>query len=160
MVMSYTAVQFATYGALTRLLQVIDCCSRPQRESFSFIRYACQTHQPGSHSHAYWGMVGGSIAGLTATCASYPFDLLRTRLAAQHHVKVRHKELASYRCFTAWGVCYIKLLEVCPMLILGHLPQIYPSLSSALRHIYASEGIAGLYHGVLQAHSTIQCSYG
>jgi len=46
------------------------------------------------------------------------------------------------------------------VLILGHLPQIYPSLSRALRHIYASEGIVGLYHGVLQTHRTLQCSRG
>lgn len=35
-------------------------------------------------------LASGALAGAAATVASYPFDLLRTTLAAQGEPKVRH----------------------------------------------------------------------
>ncbi|KAJ7368742.1 mitochondrial thiamine pyrophosphate carrier 1 [Mycena albidolilacea] len=59
----YGSVQFATYRRLTRFLQDLPT-------------------PPGAHAVNF---VAGGLAGATATTATYPLDLLRTRLAAAYH---------------------------------------------------------------------------
>lgn len=65
----YTAVQFVTLQQCKRMAEVLGVSSHPQwKHSVSF--------------------VSGALAGAAGTMASYPFDLLRTTLAAQGEPKV------------------------------------------------------------------------
>ncbi|KAK9817908.1 hypothetical protein WJX72_004133 [[Myrmecia] bisecta] len=81
-----------------------------------------------AHQHGLeerWGssvsFLSGAVAGAAATIASYPFDLLRTTLAAQGEPKVYHsmtqaavaiaREQGIHRLYTGMGVT---LLEIMP----------------------------------------------
>eukprot|EP00455_Lapot_gusevi_P042954 TRINITY_DN5169_c0_g1_i4.p1 TRINITY_DN5169_c0_g1~~TRINITY_DN5169_c0_g1_i4.p1 ORF type:complete len:316 (+),score=27.65 TRINITY_DN5169_c0_g1_i4:79-1026(+) len=66
MVVSYSSVQFATYQA-----------------NRSFFK----TYFPARFS-AFESLVSGATAGVVATIATYPLDLLRTRFAAQQEPKI------------------------------------------------------------------------
>ncbi|CAG8715388.1 7623_t:CDS:2 [Cetraspora pellucida] len=63
--------------------------------------------------------LSGAVCGMTATVSTYPFDLLRTRFAAQGEQKVN---------------------------IVVHVT--YISLIQAIKQIYAQEGIEGFYRGI------------
>lgn len=64
----YSAVQFTTYRATTVLLH--------------------QTFGKGRLPHAAESFIAGAAAGATATAATYPLDLLRTRFAAQGNDRI------------------------------------------------------------------------
>jgi hypothetical protein len=52
--------------------------------------HACPAHPAGSNGHSpLLSLACGAIAGAAGTVASYPFDLLRTTLAAQGEPKAR-----------------------------------------------------------------------
>lgn len=77
MYVSYSAVQFTTYRAVTQGLHTAF----------------------GDHKlpHAAESFVAGACAGATATTATYPLDLLRTRFAAQGTEKIYSSLFASIR---------------------------------------------------------------
>ncbi|KAJ3179369.1 mitochondrial thiamine pyrophosphate transporter [Geranomyces variabilis] len=91
--LTYGAVQFYTYHEYSALLHRIS----------SSLPIALPTE-----------LFAGALAGCTATVATYPFDLLRTRFAMQ-----------------------------------GASGGPYTSLLSAVRQIYAAEGVHGFYRGVV-----------
>ncbi|CAG8646312.1 9925_t:CDS:2 [Acaulospora morrowiae] len=69
--LSYSAVQFLTYQQMQTLFTFIE-----KKHGKPIID---KTLQP---------FLSGAVCGTTATVATYPFDLLRTRFAAQGNVKV------------------------------------------------------------------------
>ncbi|KAJ3155004.1 mitochondrial thiamine pyrophosphate transporter [Geranomyces variabilis] len=91
--LTYGAVQFYTYHEYSAYLHRIS----------SSLPIAIPTE-----------LFAGALAGCTATVATYPFDLLRTRFAMQ-----------------------------------GASGGPYTSLLSAVRQIYAAEGVHGFYRGVV-----------
>ncbi|KAJ6515459.1 putative mitochondrial deoxynucleotide carrier protein [Mycena sanguinolenta] len=75
----YGSVQFSTYRRLTRVMQ--DLPTPPGKNTINF--------------------VAGGLAGASATTATYPLDLLRTRLAAAYHQAPTPKTNGSPRALTA-----------------------------------------------------------
>jgi len=73
---SYGAVQFATYQQVVQLLG--------DRKAESVGRSGVQVS---SWERVKWSLSGGGTAGAVATFATYPLDLVRTRLAAQSEPK-------------------------------------------------------------------------
>lgn len=72
MVVPYGAVSFVSYNAATRFIN----------------NYNAHHQHPLLTSPHMISLLSGSFAGFTATVATYPTDLLRTRLAAQRHSRV------------------------------------------------------------------------
>lgn len=72
--------------------------------------------------------VSGGIAGAAATLSSYPFDLLRTTLAAQGEPKVEYQ---------------VNLIQ----LKVGLL-KVYKGMMDAAWKIYRNHGLPGWYSGI------------
>jgi hypothetical protein len=144
----YTAVQFVA------LQQVKDAAARLGWAS-----------RDGPWSSAI-SLGSGAVAGAAATVASYPFDLLRTTLAAQGEPKVRHvpRAPASAAAATAAQPARAEgqfkpdarpreaqLLPIPPRTLSPTptpIPQVYRSMMDAARGIYREQGVAGLYRGL------------
>lgn len=71
MTMTYGAAQFGAYGFVKPIMRVQAPAYIPEKQ-WSFIS----------------SLISGSVAGIFATMCSYPFDLMRTRLAAQQEPKI------------------------------------------------------------------------
>jgi solute carrier family 25 thiamine pyrophosphate transporter 19 len=78
--MPYTAVQFAVLE---------QCNAALAAENSRFSRWDSSAKQ----------FVGGAVAGVAATVASYPLDLIRTNFAAQGEPRVYHSIAGA-----AWGI--------------------------------------------------------
>lgn len=74
--LSYSAVEFWAYKELEQIIENLD------------------TKQTLPHTLKTFGC--GMIAGCAATAATYPFDLLRTRFAAQTPQKVSYVMLSNF----------------------------------------------------------------
>ena len=77
----------------------------------------------------------GAIAGAAATAASYPFDLLRTTLAAQGEPKVRTSAAE-------------QLDAACRDAEEEEAAQVYRGLIDAAQGIVRQQGVRGLYNGL------------
>jgi solute carrier family 25 thiamine pyrophosphate transporter 19 len=95
----------------------------------------------GLSSHPAASFVNGALAGAAGTIASYPFDLLRTTLAAQGEPKVYSGMLEAARCIikeNGVGGLYrgmgITVLEIMPYAALQFgLYDVFNSMADGLR---------------------------
>jgi len=63
-------------------------CEQAEDQMIIFLTHTASA-APAGKSSAAVSFASGAVAGAAATVASYPFDLLRTTLAAQGEPKVR-----------------------------------------------------------------------
>ncbi len=132
MVSLYNAVQFAAFNQFQRAAQAWggDAGSGSGRSR--------EVRSVGLN------LLGGAYASVIATTATYPFDLARTRLAAQHANKVSLLRL--HRAVTRTGAKRVVEGAVCRGLGCGS-GQLYPTLRYALSAMYREGGVRGLYCG-------------
>ena len=139
----YTAVQFVTLQHCRQLARQYGLHERPRwRSAVPF--------------------VSGAVAGAAATMASYPFDLLRTTLAAQGEPPVYATmtdagEWEAYRSFVL-GMSAAKPVPACQFgAVAARAPRpqpLTPSLAAtpcpigAARGIVRQHGVRGLYRGL------------
>jgi solute carrier family 25 (mitochondrial thiamine pyrophosphate transporter), member 19 len=81
----------------------------------------------------------GAVAGAAATVASYPFDLLRTTLAAQGEPKVL--------CSSSLPSSSCTVVPLSEPIIMESL-QVYGNMTAAAKGIVRQQGIRGLYRGL------------
>ncbi|CAI9297614.1 unnamed protein product [Lactuca saligna] len=115
----YTAVNFYAYEQFKKLLKSIPSIGN---NSESAAADAC-VH-----------FVGGGMSGITAAMATYPLDLVRTRLAAQLRSELRRQN---------------QNLEHARWILLQQRSTVYyHGIGHALRTIIRDEGFVGLYKGL------------
>ncbi|GAB4822585.1 hypothetical protein N2152v2_009631 [Parachlorella kessleri] len=120
----YTAVQFVTLQHCKRLAEQWGVSAHPQwRHSVSF--------------------VSGALAGAAGTVASYPFDLLRTTLAAQGEPKV-----------------YADMTEAARGIVRQHgVKGLYRGLGVTVIEIMPYAALQfGLYDALMKFYSQVRCA--
>ncbi|KAF8064540.1 thiamine diphosphate carrier 2 [Scenedesmus sp. PABB004] len=92
----------------------------------------------------------GALAGAAATVASYPFDLLRTTLAAQGEPKARARRAPLRAAPRRLGPTLAPLPRPTPALAPAPraAAQVYKGMRCAARAIVGEHGPAGLYRGL------------
>jgi len=97
--------------------------------SFSLASSLVPTNDLSSSFRPIVPFISGSLAGIVATTATYPFDYLRTRMAGQGMPKVGQQPRHASRVD---GVT-------------SNVSQVHNSATSMALHVMRFEGIAGLY---------------
>lgn len=88
---------------------------------------------------AFSDFLAGSVAGMAATVSTYPFDILRTRLAAQSYPVVSSRPI-----YWEIGHNYEPTNKRLPQ----RPNQVYHSMSEGAKAILAKEGFRGFFRGV------------
>ncbi|KAH6762045.1 Mitochondrial substrate carrier family protein [Perilla frutescens var. hirtella] len=117
----YSSVSFYAYEQYKRILRSVP---------------GLEDHGGHSHGDTFVHFVGGGLAGMTAASATYPLDLVRTRLAAQRNViyyhGIRHALHTIYRDEGFFGLYKglgATLLGVGPSIAISF--SVYESLRSS-----------------------------
>ena len=97
----YAGVQFPVYGALKRGL------SSPLKSEKAIEHQGTLTGKRGPSSHAVM-LLSGAAAATIATCASYPLDWARTRMASQGIPKAHNSILSLMRYTLSKEVCQLR----------------------------------------------------
>ena len=171
--MTYGACQFGTYHELRRLHRTsvrrsgrsrpplgplwLTSCERARP-----LRHRPRARQPWLSSVLAFG--SGALAGLIATVATYPFDLLRTRFASQtaHTVRMAASEREAVTERARGLVSSHQRARPAYLALAARLPPTtFPSarvdclrarafqpIVGTVRRIYVAEGLRGFYHGL------------
>lgn len=90
-------------------------------------------------------VVAGAAAGAVATCATYPFDFLRTRLAAQGVPKVRVNAVARSGGVVAAAWTLSRAVHARAPTCTHAFEQRYPTMRALLAGTVAADGVGGLF---------------
>ena len=100
-----------------------------------------QSYLGNGSSSPFVHFVSGGLAGITAASATYPLDLVRTRLAAQVWKLYSSFDVSSVSFVCPWPKC-VKFVP------LQRNTMYYQGIGHAFRTICREEGLLGLYKGL------------